>query len=460
MKSKHLAKLGIPRGTATMRTALRAARAAAEAGFNKREIKYAIGKLVETPEDYADDPLFGELAASFIQTRDAQQRYEPRKSAAPYRTWGSDLDTDAVAQMERAVELPIAVSGALLPDAHVGYGLPIGGVLAVENAVIPYAVGMDIACRMRMSVLDIPYKKLGKKSQRFANALEDETRFGVGASFRRRREHKVMDADWKFSPFVGALKDKAWAQLGTSGSGNHFVEFGLLTLDAPALGLEHGEYLALLSHSGSRGAGGQIAQHFSKLAMHLNPQLPRELLRLAWFALDSAEGREYWEAMQLMGRYAAANHELVHQHIARNLGAEVLTSVENHHNFAWIEEHDGREVVVHRKGATPAGKDVLGVIPGSMTAPGFVVRGKGNPASLHSASHGAGRAMSRKAAKNRFTWKDIEYKLKKAGVTLLSAGVDEAPMAYKDIHKVMDEQQDLVDVAARFEPKLVKMARE
>src|ERR1043166_2376673 len=166
--------------------------------------------------------------------------------------------------------------------------------------------------------------------------------------------------------------------------------------------------------------------------------------------------------MELMGRYAAANHSLIHRHIARHLRVKVLLDLENHHNFAWKERHRigglEREVVVHRKGATPAGQGVLGIIPGSMASPGFVVSGKGNPDSLDSASHGAGRAMSRKAANEKFNWKDVNRLLRERGVTLISAGLDEVPMAYKNIREVMEDQSDLVTVLGECMPKLVKMA--
>jgi tRNA-splicing ligase RtcB len=381
---------------------------------------------------------------------------------ATYQQWGDDLDAESVAQMERACRLPVSVAGALMPDAHVGYGLPIGGVLATDNAVIPYAVGVDIACRMKMTVLDLPLRQLVDQQDRLTSAIEAETRFGVGASFSHRREHEVMDADWCVSPVTKSHRDKAWSQLGTSGSGNHFVEFGVFTVLNPAAGLEPGEYLALLSHSGSRGTGAQVCDHYSKLAVKQHPELPKELLKLAWLSLDSAEGREYWAAMELMGRYAAANHACIHRHVARRLGTEVLLDLENHHNFAWKEQHviDGvaRDLIVHRKGATPAGEGVRGIIPGSMATPGFVVRGKGNAASLNSASHGAGRVMSRSQAMKTFDWKEANRVLKDRGVTLLSAGLDEVPMVYKDIHEVMAAQSDLVEVLGRFDPKLVKMA--
>jgi tRNA-splicing ligase RtcB (3'-phosphate/5'-hydroxy nucleic acid ligase) len=383
--------------------------------------------------------------------------------SAPYRIWGEDLEPEAVRQLENACQLPIAVSGALMPDAHVGYGLPIGGVLATRHAVIPYAVGVDIACRMKMTVLDLPLTALDDDRQRLRQAIERETRFGMGATFHAPRQHDVLDADWRVSPVAAKLKDRARAQLGTSGSGNHFVEFGHLTVTDAGVGLGRGNYLALLSHSGSRGTGAQIAQHYSRVARERHPELPKELAHLAWLDLDSEPGQEYWAAMELMGRYAAANHELIHRHIARALGADVLLDVENHHNFAWRERHrlpggTDADVIVHRKGATPAGAGVIGIIPGSMATPGYIVRGKGVAASLNSAAHGAGRRMSRTKAKQMFSWHDAQKFLRDRGVTLMSAGLDEVPMAYKDIDAVMSAQSDLVEPLARFEPRLVKMA--
>jgi tRNA-splicing ligase RtcB len=370
----------------------------------------------------------------------------------------------------------VSVRAALMPDAHVGYGLPIGGVLATRNAVIPYAVGVDIACRVKLSVFDLPPEALKSQTGRLENALEHETRFGMGASFIDRgghgtpREHDVMDADWSVSPITQRNKDKAHAQLGTSGSGNHFVEFGTLTIDddkAASMGLASGgEYLALLSHSGSRGTGASVCDYYSNLAMTMHPELDRQTMHLAWLELDSHEGQEYWAAMQLMGQYAAANHACIHDAIARNLGAEVIAGVENHHNFAWLEEHtdpdtgNTEQMVVHRKGATPAGAGVMGIIPGSMATPGYVVVGKDGAGSLSSAAHGAGRVMSRKKAKQSFRWNHVKPQLESAGVTLLSAGLDEVPGVYKDIEQVMSAQADLVEKIARFDPKMVKMAPE
>ncbi len=382
-----------------------------------------------------------------------------RAEPVPWRRWGTEIDAESIAQLERACRLPVTVQGALMPDAHVGYGLPIGGVLATEDVVIPYAVGVDIACRMKLTVLDLPLAWLDRHTQDLARALEAETRFGIGASFeKRRRDHPVMDADWTVSPVTASHRDKAWAQLGTSGSGNHFVEFGRLAITDAAAGLPPGEYLALLSHSGSRGTGAAVCEHYSRVAEKRWRDLPREFAKLAWLDLASAEGAEYWAAMELMGRYASANHALIHHHIVRHLKAQSLLSIENHHNFAWRERHHERDLIVHRKGATPAGAGVLGVIPGSMASPGFVVRGLGNAASLHSAAHGAGRLMSRKRAHETFTWKQVRPLLEQRGITLLSAGIDEVPGVYKDIAGVMAAQSDLVEPLARFDPRIVKMA--
>jgi tRNA-splicing ligase RtcB (3'-phosphate/5'-hydroxy nucleic acid ligase) len=457
MKARELKNLGVPAGAA-IEAALKSVGLARDAGQSVAAIRSAIKSVAANSGAYRDDATFGELARTLLAKGDARRAYVPRDVSAPFRQWGEDLEPTAVQQLRDACSLPIAVRGALMPDAHQGYGLPIGGVLATRNAVIPYAVGVDIACRMKLSVLDQPAAHVSAQSARLEKAVEAETRFGVGAEFRNPRRHDVMDEDWSVTALTRQLKDKAWSQLGTSGSGNHFVEFGVFELDEADLGLEPGRYLALLSHSGSRGTGATIAAHYSKLAMNLHPELPDALTRLAWLSLDSEEGQEYWSAMELMGKYASANHACIHEHVVRNLGARVLLSVENHHNFAWKEEHDGEQVIVHRKGATPAGDGVVGVIPGSMATTTYIVRGKGNTDSLESAAHGAGRLMSRTKAKERFRWPEVRRLLDERGVTLLSAGLDEVPMAYKDIESVMAAQSDLVAPIARFQPKIVKMA--
>ena len=459
MNSKQLIELGVPKRAlneaGTLIIALR------DSGADMSRLPEEIAAIVAQPEAFLGDSLRAALA---------RELYEPafkmRETPAPWRQWGEGLDAAAVAQLANACTLPIATAGALMPDAHVGYGLPIGGVLATENAVIPYAVGVDIACRMKLTVYERKASTLEGMRDRLANIIEDETRFGMGSEFEARRNHDVMDDDWTVSPITKHLREKAWKQLGTSGSGNHFVEFGEFTVNAAeSLRFEEdgrhippGNYLALLSHSGSRGTGAQVCQHYSRIAMDRHAKLPAQLKHLAWLDLASEPGAEYWAAMELMGRYAAANHACIHKYITKKVGAAILLDIENHHNFAWKEQHNGREVIVHRKGATPAGAGVMGVIPGSMATPGFVVRGRGKAESLNSASHGAGRVMSRTKAQQSFTWSTVKKQLKIAGVDLLSAGIDECPGVYKDIHAVMSAQTDLVDVMGTFMPRIVKMS--
>lgn len=380
-----------------------------------------------------------------------------------YACWGDDIDPEAHAQMAAAAGLPIAASAALMPDAHVGYGLPIGGVLATRDAVIPYAVGVDIACRVMLTVFDLPAAAARTDEKRLAGILESCTLFGVGKGFRGgdRAQHPVMDRDWSLSPITAANKDKAWEQLGTSGSGNHFVEFGEFSAGPNDRGVPEGSYLAVVSHSGSRGTGAAVCDHYSKLAMCLHPGMPKEQKHLAWLPLSgpgSDAGQEYWAAMELMGHYASANHHIIHGKIIAAVGAPVRLQVENHHNFAWKETHNGQEMIVHRKGATPAGTGVLGYIPGTMAAPGYLVEGRGEARSLHSASHGAGRAMSRAKARKTERWDRLREFLRDRGVNLLSAGLDESPIAYKDIDRVMAAQTDLVRTIGRFTPRIVKMA--
>jgi tRNA-splicing ligase RtcB len=310
---------------------------------------------------------------------------------------------------------------------------------------------------MMMTVFDLPPEQLQDDEDRFKNILAKNTRFGIGAQWKPPCDHPVMDENWRVTPATAKLKDLAHKQLGTSGSGNHFVEFGEITISEQVGGAPPGRYLAVLSHSGSRGPGNKIASHYSKWAMSQRRDIPRELRHLAWLDLKG-DGAEYWAAMELMGRYASANHHIIHRLIVRAVGEKPILQVENHHNFAWRESHQGRDVIVHRKGATPAAKGALGIIPGSMSTPAYLIEGLGDPSSLNSASHGAGRLMSRKAAIRQFHWPEVKAHLRERGVTLLSAGLDEAPWVYKNIDEVMAAQKSLVRSIARFMPRLVKMA--
>ena len=438
-----------------------------EQGLDRDVVLSQLEAVRQDPGPFLADPLMANLARECIRLT---QKDEPspdilHESPIPYPIWGREqIDDGAVAQMDNAMRLPVTVAGALMPDAHVGYGLPIGGVLATDNVVIPYAVGVDIACRMRLSLYEVSPILLGQKKGMFEDALWNETAFGMGAKWTgsKKAQHAVLDDDaWYATSQLRVLKDTAINQLGTSGTGNHFVEWGSFTLHAPMFGLKPGEYLALLSHSGSRGVGAKIADRYSKLAREKHPDLDKAVSYLAWLSLDSEDGQEYWLSMELAGRFASANHYIIHHRVAAAIGLKEAAVVENHHNFAWKEKlPDGRTVIVHRKGATPAGVGMLGVIPGSMGDAGYLVRGKGVASSLESASHGAGRQMSCRVAVNSISKSARDEYLKKNDVTLLGGGMDKSPQAYKPIESVIKAQTELVDVLGKFTPRIVRMADE
>ena len=434
-------------------------------GFNRDQMMAHFKQVLETPENYIDDAIFSKLAVALIEKANEKPEdfIQLNPNSKAFSAYGLDqIEDGARKQMEVAMQLPVTVAGALMPDAHQGYGLPIGGVLATKNAIIPYGVGVDIGCRMALSVYDIPEAFYYENEDKFKRELIAHTKFGAGHGFhgQSKSDHSVLESPlFAQHSFIKNLKDKAWSQLGSSGGGNHFVEFGIMEFAEAdeILNIPKGKYLALLTHSGSRGFGATVAGHYTKIAKDVC-KLPEVARNLAYLDLNTDLGQEYWIAMNLAGDYASACHEIIHTKMERALGATVLAKVENHHNFAWKEIWNNEEVIVHRKGATPAGKGVMGIIPGSMTAPGFLVRGKGEENAINSASHGAGRQMSRTKAIQNITQTEMKTILKDHGVTLIGAGLDEAPMAYKDIHQVMAAQQELVDVVAKFTPKLVRMA--
>lgn len=459
IRGKELIKIGYPQGRAigmAINIAIKHYKR------HKHDDVIALLKdVLQNQDQYADDPILGRIVTELRPKPLAFNEYELEERANYFKTYGAKgIDAGAIKQMDIAMRLPITQDGALMADAHLGYGLPIGGVLATENAIIPYGVGMDIGCRMCLSVYDISAGFIDKNRVKLKDMLVDNTRFGF-KSFDKPIDDPIFERkEFQEIPILQQLKKKAYSQIGSSGSGNHFVEFGIVDIQDihNEFGVPVGTYLGLLSHSGSRGFGANIAKHYTNIAMD-NCKLPKEAKHLAWLNLDKEAGMEYWLAMNLAGDYASACHHQIHRRLSASLGEHPLFMVENHHNFAWKEQlADGREVIVHRKGATPAGKGVLGIIPGSMTAPGFIVRGKGVVSAINSASHGAGRKLSRTKAKNSITKSELNKYLKKMGVDLIGGDLDEAPIAYKDIHQVMEYQKDLVDVIGTFLPKIVRMA--
>src|SRR5215212_1314760 len=247
MDGSDLINLGYPPGPA-IGAALKAIKRAKKS-LNREAIERELRAVLADPVRNAAHEHFADVAR-ILREEAERPVFHERDEPAPYKIWGEGLEPGALDQMKNAARLPVAVSGALMPDAHQGYGLPIGGVLATENSVIPYAVGVDIACRMKLSVFDIPADQMKKLNDKLINALNRETLFGTGAGFRKPLQHDVLDEDWSVTKITQHLFDKAREQLGTSGSGNHFAEFGTLTLDQPDMGLPAGSYLALLSHSG------------------------------------------------------------------------------------------------------------------------------------------------------------------------------------------------------------------
>ncbi len=416
-------------------------------------------QVIANPESYTGHDILGPIAIKLVDQQATEEVYA--FSDKPFNVYGADgIEAAAKEQMKQAMSLPIAVNGALMPDAHYGYGLPIGGVLATQEAIVPYGVGVDIGCRMCLSIFDTNANYIEENKSQLKKIIQDNSRFGITIFEDNHRDDAFFDrSEFQDIQLIRTLKDKAYQQIGSSGGGNHFVEFGSVEIkdNNNDLKLPIGNYLALLSHSGSRGFGAKIANTYTNIAKKKR-NLPKNIAHLSWLYMNEQEGQEYWIAMNLAGDYASACHHHIHRRVEKALGMQPLQMIENHHNFAWKEQlPDGTEVFVHRKGATPAHEGEWGIIPGSMTAPAFIVRGLGNSQSINSAAHGAGRALSRTKAKQSFTKKMLQAELKKKNVELIGAGLDEAPFAYKDIHSVMQAQQDLVHIVATFHPKIVRM---
>jgi tRNA-splicing ligase RtcB len=413
------------------------------------------------PEQFEEHEQLNALARALIGKPKIKTDYEIHmlKNKGDFSIFGQrHISPNAIAQMDAAMKLPIAVKGALMPDAHHGYGLPIGGVLAAKNAVIPFGVGLDIGCRMALSIYALPENYIQKKEYDLQKALRRFTHFGNDGALDFDVDHEVLESpDFSATPLLKRLHGKASFQLGSSGTGNHFVEFGNVEIhENNNLNLAAGNYIGLLSHSGSRGMGAAIAATYTKIAMQ-KCKLPRELQSMAWLNLDDEAGQEYWLSMNLAGDYARACHDVIHQNLQRVMGLSPVAKVENHHNFAWKEMIDDEELIVHRKGATPASIGELGIIPGSMTSRGFIVSGLGAPGSLNSASHGAGRKMSRTEARETIAKSVMHANLAENKTMLIGGSVEESSLAYKDIEVVMNSQQELVKIEGTFSPKIVRM---
>lgn len=462
IKAKELSKLGFTDNVARSVAIELVAKNCKH--FSNEEICKLLQDINERPEQYRQDAVWGKLAQILSPNKQTVVNYELRETPIHYYIYGEDgIDELSKKQMEMAMRLPVTVAGALMPDGCAGYGLPIGGVLATtDDVVIPYAVGKDIGCRMSLTILDAGADYLDKFHDRAVEALVNNTAFGLDEVLPFKQYHPLFDkSEFREVPILKKFREKAVRQLGSSGKGNHFVDICEVELPAiNALGVPDGKYIGILSHSGSRGLGANIADYYTTISKD-TCRLPRQAGPFAWLSLKSEVGQEYWRCMEIAGEYSAANHEYIHYNVAKALRLKPLASVSNHHNFAWRDTlPDGRKVIIHRKGATPAHLGELGIIPGSMTAPGYIVSGKGCTESLYSASHGAGRLMSRLDARNCISRYALKKLLAEKNVTLIGGTTEEAPQAYKDIKKVIESQKELVNIEGTIIPRIVKMSEE
>lgn len=374
---------------------------------------------------------------------------------------GDDFDPEAVNQLRKAARLPVARKSALMPDGHPGYALPIGGVIALDNAISPSFVGYDIGCKMQLSVLDISPKDFVKECRSLMKILKSCTRFGLGAVREEKDEddNAVFNSTlWNKHP-LDKLKDLARDQLGTSGAGNHFANLmmGKCYHYRTILNFAEGsQFVALLTHSGSRGVGGRVAAYYMKQAQKWCRANTHKVPRgYEYLPLSTELGQEYNLVMKLMMRYASANHDIIHSRFLDATGIELVKTVQSCHNFAWPESPFG---VLHRKGAIPASINMLGIIPGTMASPSYLVRGLGSMKHLRSASHGAGRICSRTESVERFDEAAHIATMQQLGIMAEGVAPDESYQAYRDISKVIAKQEGhSIETLAVMRPKVVIM---
>jgi tRNA-splicing ligase RtcB (3'-phosphate/5'-hydroxy nucleic acid ligase) len=384
------------------------------------------------------------------------------------KSWCEEIEPGALEQALNIARLPFAFHHiALMPDAHQGFGMPIGGVLATVDMVVPNAVGVDIGCGMAAVSLDAIADEVKLQTRK---EIIDEIRHRIPVGFKHRGGGDILPWDgWDTMPEIELLEElrpEGRDQIGTLGGGNHFIE---LQAD------EEGR-MWLMVHTGSRNFGLRVAQHYHKRAVSRLERksgdtngkktkvrrIPNK--ELAYLPMDSQDGSEYLAAMQFAVRFSEANRSAIREQIEEILRSYGITATERItavHNYAAVEQHFGREVVVHRKGAIRAGQDELGIVPGSQGTRSYIVKGKGNPDSFVSSSHGAGRKMGRKQAQRTLSVKEQAALLDAKGIIHAvhnKGDLDEAPGAYKDIDAVMAAQGDLVEIVHTLSPLAVVKA--
>jgi len=358
-------------------------------------------------------------------------------------------DEGTISQMWRCLADDRAAAGVLCADGHLGYAQPVGGVVAYEDHVSISGVGYDIGCGNMAAKLDLKIQDLEPRLEIVSNAIAKDLRFGLGVgNDRDAGDHRIFDdSDPWMAGDVGDLMEMARCQLGSIGSGNHYVD----------IFRDEDDYVWVGVHFGSRGLGHKIASRYLKLAggrdgMHVSPTLVDPKTEL---------GARYVAAMQLAGDYAYAGREWVVNRVRKMIGAKVLDSVHNHHNYAWRETHDGRDYWVVRKGATPAFPGQRGFVGGSMGDDAVIISGVESDQSasmLYSTIHGAGRLYGRAAAKRSFTKKEMDEWLDLKGVKRYGGDVDESPMAYRRLTDVLAEHDSTINVEHVLRPVVVFMA--
>lgn len=371
----------------------------------------------------------------------------------PIKLWLDDLEEGALIQAKNLANLPFAFRHiAIMPDCHQGYGMPIGGVLATKEAIVPNAVGVDIGCGMcslRTNLKDVDSKTLKKIMTDIRKSVP------VGFNHHTERQDKKWMPDLEEElPIVNQQYEKALYQIGTLGGGNHFIE------------IQEGSdgYIWIMIHSGSRNLGFTVANHYHHLARELNTKWSSEVPKdLAFFPEGTTEYDQYFAEMNYCIEFALQNRKLMMNRVRTAIEdqypeVEFLDFINKPHNFAQLETHFGEEVMVHRKGATQARAGEIGMIPGTQGTSSFLVIGKGNPLSFESCSHGAGRKMSRAQARKTLDMKSITERLDEKGILHAvrhKSDLDEAPESYKDIYKVMENQKDLVEIMIELKPLAV-----
>jgi len=376
------------------------------------------------------------------------------EQSVPIKMWLDYIEEGAMAQARRLAQLPFVFSHvAIMPDAHLGYGMPIGGVLATRRVVIPNAVGVDIGCGM----LAMKTSLNGVSDDELKSFMQlTRARVPVGFKHHSTPRTGMPVRENKSLPVVDREFNKARKSLGTLGGGNHFIEFQE----------DDDGFLWVMIHSGSRNLGKQVADYYNTLAKELNAEWFSKVplgYDLAFLPLDTDEGEQYLREMNYCVHYAFANRMAMLNEVRESIQTVLPTCVFDPpiniaHNYARIENHFGKNVVVHRKGATSARKDEVGVIPGSQGTASYIVKGLGNPQSFNSCSHGAGRKMGRKQASRELDLEEQQAILDDQGIIhgiRRVQDLDEAPGAYKDIDEVMRHQRDLVKVIVRLQPRAV-----